>query len=131
MTALHVIKGLPEDLPTELGRRKTLHEDERRKVNQRNEQAGQVFERTHFEKGRFFEQEAERLLGKDLKVHAAASCPIADARAALEAALEEIDVRISYHVRCRVCDRREWPAEIEQYDPGVNNYCGGSPWCCP
>lgn len=63
---------------------------------------------------------------------APASNPIADARAVLEDALEPFDVRISYHVRCRVCEQRfEWPAEIELIEPGVNNYCGGSPRCCP
>jgi hypothetical protein len=64
---------------------------------------------------------------------APAANPITEARAALEDALEGVgDVYISYHVPCRVCERRyEWPVAIEEYEPGVNNYCGGSPRCCP
>lgn len=66
MPILRVIKGLPGDIPLELGRRKTLHEDEARRRAQGAAKIQQDFERAHFEKGKFFNQEAERMLGKDL-----------------------------------------------------------------
>lgn len=66
MPILRVIKGLPGDIPLELGRRKTLHEDEARRRTRGAAKVQQDFERAHFEKGKFFNQEAERMLGKDL-----------------------------------------------------------------
>lgn len=37
-----------------------------------------------------------------------------------------------YMVRCCICERDfEWPVEPELFEPGMNNYCGGSPSCCP
>lgn len=65
MTALHVVKGLPQDLPTELGRRKTLHEDEKRTRERRKVQAAREFELAHFERARSFDVEAEKLLGSE------------------------------------------------------------------
>lgn len=59
--------------------------------------------------------------------------PITAAREALEAALpEDMSVRLRFMVPCRCCEREyEWPVEPELYEAGENNYCGGSPRCCP
>lgn len=58
---------------------------------------------------------------------------IQSARDALDAALPDgMTVRLKFLVPCRSCERDfEWPAEPELYEHGVNNYCGGSPRCCP
>lgn len=59
--------------------------------------------------------------------------PIEAACDALEAALpDDMNYRIQFIVPCCRCERKyEWPVEPDLYEPGVNNYCGGSPRCCP
>lgn len=67
------------------------------------------------------------------KPAAAPTDPVKAAREALEAAVDDLDVRIVYMVKCCACEKQfEWPdQEIEHFVAGVNNYCGGSPRCCP
>lgn len=53
------------------------------------------------------------------------------ARETLESLLPD-GISMRFYVPCRVCGKKyEWPVEPELYEDGENNYCGGSPSCCP